>query len=112
MAKVFGAEVHLLGLLELKEEEGALRTYVSQSADYMEREGVRHSYLIRECSTYSDTVLGYADEVKADLVVINTEQDRIISQLFLGTNAQQIVHNSQLPVLCVHPADIFTLSKS
>ena len=50
--------------------------------------------------------------INADLVVINTEQDRIISQLFLGTNAQQIVHNSQLPVLCVHPADIFTLSKS
>jgi len=56
--------------------------------------------------------LGYAESINADLVVINTEQDRIISQLFLGTNAQQIVHNSQLPVLCVHPADIFTLSKS
>lgn len=110
MAKVFGSEVHVLGLLELKEEEGALRTYVSQSADYLEREGVRHSYLIRECSTYSDTVLGYADEVKADLVVINTEQDRIISQLFLGTNAQQIVHKSQIPVLCIHPEDYINIS--
>lgn len=110
MAKVFGAEVHVLGLLELREEEGALRTYVSQSADYLDREGVRNTYLIRECSTYSDSVLEYADEVKADLLVINTEQDRIISQLFLGTNAQQIVHKSQIPVLCIHPEDYINIS--
>jgi nucleotide-binding universal stress UspA family protein len=37
----------------------------------------------------------------------------MLAQLFLGTNAQQIVHNAQLPVLCVHPNDkIFTLTKS
>ena len=59
---------------------------------------------------YSDTVLGYAEEVKADLVVINTEQDRIISQLFLGTNAQQIVNKSQIPVLCIHPEDYINVS--
>ena len=110
MARVFGSEVHVLGLLDLKEEEGALRTYVSQSADYLEREGVPCKFLIREYNTYSDTVLGYADEVKADLVVINTEQDRFISQLFLGTNAQQIVHKSQIPVLCIHPEDYINVS--
>ena len=112
MAQLFDSEVHLLGLLEVKDEEGALRTYVSQSADYLERDGVRYKFLIRDYSnsSYSDAVLGYADEVKADLVVINTEQDRIISQLFLGTNAQQIVHKSQLPVLCIHPEDYINVS--
>ena len=110
MAKIFGSEVHVLGLLELKEEEGALRTYVSQCTDYLEREGIPYSFLIRDFGTYSDTVLGYAEEVKADLVVINTEQDRIISQLFLGTNAQQIVNKSQIPVLCIHPEDYINVS--
>ena len=86
MAKMFGSEIHILGLQEFPEEQ--------------------------KYSNYSDTVLTYCENIKADLVVINTEQDRIISQLFLGTNAQQIVHNSQIPVLCVHPADIITLSKS
>ena len=110
MAKIFGSEVHILGLLELKEEEGALRTYVSQSAEYMEHEGVPCRYLIRDFGTYSDTVLGYAEEVNADLVVINTEQDKIISQLFLGTNAQQIVNKSQIPVLCIHPEDYINVA--
>ena len=106
MAKMFGAEVHVLGLLDLKEEEKALRIYVQQSTDYLDREGVKYTFEIRTYSNYCDTVLQYAEEVKSDLLVINTEQDRILSQLFLGTNAQQIVHRSQIPVLCVHPEDL------
>ena len=110
MAKIFGSEVHILGLLDLKEEESALRTYVQQSMDYLEKEGVKYHFDIRPYSSYCDTVLNYADELQADLVVINTEQDRIISQIFLGTNAQQIVHRSQIPVLCIHPADFINVS--
>lgn len=110
MARIFGSEVYILGLRDLKEEEGQLRTYIGQSIDFLEREGVSYHSEIRSYSTYSDTVLGYADEVKADLVVINTEQDAIISQFFLGTNAQQIVHKSQLPVLCIHPEDYINVA--
>lgn len=110
MAKIFGSEVHVLGLLDLKEEESALRTYVGQSIDYLEKEGVPYHFEIRPYSTYSDTVLSYADEIKADLVIINTEQDKVISQFFLGTNAQQVVHKSQIPVLCIHPADYINVA--
>ena len=110
MAKIFGSEVHILGLLDLKEEESALRTYIGQSIDYLEREGIPYHFEIRSYSTYSDTVLKYADDIKADLVIINTEQDRVISQIFLGTNAQQVVHKSQIPVLCIHPEDYINIA--
>ena len=110
MAKIFGSEVHILGLLDLKEEESALRTYIGQSIDFLERENVPYNFEIRTYSTYSDTVLHYADEIKADLVIINTEQDRLISQFFLGTNAQQVVHKSQIPVLCIHPEDYINVA--
>ena len=110
MAKIFGSEVYILGLLDLKEEESALRTYIGQSIDYLERENVPYHFEIHTYSTYSDTVLSYADEIKADLVIINTEQDRLISQFFLGTNAQQVVHKSQIPVLCIHPEDYINIA--
>ncbi len=110
MAKIFGSEVYILGLLDLKEEESALRTYIGQSIDFLERENVPYHFEIRTYSTYSDTVLHYADEIKADLVIINTEQDRLISQFFLGTNAQQVVHKSQIPVLCIHPEDYINVA--
>lgn len=110
MAKIFDSEVYILGLLDMKEDETALRTYVQQSVDYLDKEGIRYQTEIRPYSNYCDTVMGYCDDIKADLVVINTEQDRIISQIFLGTNAQQIVHRSQIPVLCIHPADYINVS--
>ncbi len=112
MAKMFGSEIHILGLQEFPEEAAQLNAYIAQTEEYLNHEGIKHVTSVQKYSNYSDTVLTYCENIKADLVVINTEQDRIISQLFLGTNAQQIVHNSQIPVLCVHPADIITLSKS
>ena len=110
MARIFGAKVHLLGLLDLKEEESALRTYVGQSADFLEKEGVPYEIELQNYSNYCDTVLNFANEIKADLIIINTEQDRVISQLFLGTNAQQVVHKSQIPVLCIHPEDYINVA--
>ena len=110
MAKIFDSEVRILGLLDMKEDESALRTYVQQSVDYLEKEGIRYQTEIRPYSNYCDTVLNFANEIKADLITINTEQDRVISQIFLGTNAQQIVHRSQIPVLCIHPADYINVA--
>ena len=110
MARIFGAKVHLLGLLDLKEEESALRTYVGQSADFLEKEGVPYDIELQTYSNYCDTVLDFASDIKADLIIINTEQDRVISQLFLGTNAQQVVHRSQIPVLCIHPEDYINVA--
>ncbi len=110
MARIFGSKVYLLGLLDLKEEESALRTYVNQSADFLEKEGVPYNIEIEPYSNYCETVMHYADSIQADLVVINTEQDRVISQIFLGTNAQQIVHKSQIPVLCIHPEDYINVA--
>jgi len=110
MAKIFDSEVHILALLDMKEDEATLKAYVQQSIDYLEKEGVQYQVETREYSSYCDTVMNYCDDIKADLVVINTEQDRIISQIFLGTNAQQIVHRSQIPVLCIHPADYISVA--
>jgi nucleotide-binding universal stress UspA family protein len=83
---------------------------VNQSADYLEKEGVPYNIEIESYSNYCETVMHYSDSIKADLVVINTEQDRVISQIFLGTNAQQIVHKSQIPVLCIHPEDYINVA--
>ncbi len=112
MARMFDSEIHILGLMDSPDQASQLRAYMVQTAEFLANEGVKFKSVVRKYGNYSDAVLSYADSIKADLVVINTEQDRLISQFFLGTNAQQIVHNSQLPVLCVHPADIFYLSKT
>lgn len=111
MAKIFNAQVDILGLLDMEEDTSTLRTYIRQVEDKLFNEGVSYRTVFRKYSNYSDTVLNFANEVKGDLVIINTEQDKILARLFLGTNAQQIVHRSQIPVLCIHPEDINWLAK-
>lgn len=111
IAKLTRAEICLLGLIGGKADENQVRTYVRQIEEFVTKEGVKITSTVRPYTNYCDTVLDFAEEKKAQMIVINTEQDRFISQIFLGTNAQQIVHKSQTPVLCLHPKDIVTLSK-
>lgn len=111
MAKVFGSKVHILGLLETSDDAYTLKTYLKQVENYFEKENIPYTSVGREYENYSETVLKYASDINADLVVINTEQDRLLARLFLGTNAQQIVHNAQIPVLCIHPEDIGDIAR-
>lgn len=111
MARIFGSKVFILGLLESAEDALTLRTYLKQVEEFFANEGIEYNCCGRKYHDYSKTVLDYAASINADLVVINTEQDRLIARLFLGTNAQQIVHNSQIPVLCIHPEDIGDIAR-
>lgn len=112
LAHLFGSEVHLLGLYDDEAQTNELKIYLMQAAELMGKQNVPCKSTLQKYTNYSDALLSYAESIDADLVVINTEQDRMVAQLFLGTNAQQIVHNAQLPVLSVHPNDkLFFLSK-
>lgn len=111
MAKLFTSNIYVLGLIDTKQNESDLNTYIKQTEAFMTKENIKFNYEIRNYNNYTDDVLAYASEINADLIVINTEQDRVLAQLFLGTNAQQIVHKSQIPILCIHPKDIFGLAK-
>lgn len=113
MARIFGSRVHILGLIDSPVYASDLRTYIFQIEEYMKQEGVKYSSVVKRYSNYCDTVMKYAEDIDADLVAINTEQNipLNVARIFLGTNAQQIVHHSQIPVLCIHPHDIGWLSK-
>ena len=111
MAQIFGSTVDILGLIETAQDAFTLRTYLKQVENYFASLGIPYTSVGRRYENYSETVLNYAEEVHADLLVITSEQHKPLARLFLGTNAQQIVHNSQIPVLCVHPADIGSIAR-
>lgn len=111
MARIFGSHIHILGLLDVPADEATLNAYMKQSADYLEAEKIPHTMIVRKSTNACDTILSYAYEINADLLVIHTEQDKFLKQLFLGTNAQQIVHKSQIPVLSLHPEDYINFAR-
>lgn len=109
-AQLFGSTVHILGLVETAQDAFTLKSYLKQVEAYFTSKNIPHTSVGRRYENYTDTVLQYAEEVHADLLVITSEQ-RKHAALFLGTNAQEIVHSSQIPVLCVHPADIGSVAR-
>lgn len=113
VAKIFGSTIHVLGLIDDPIYKDELRAYIAQTEKFLKTEGVNYISKVKRYRNYCDTVMAYSEKINADLVVINTEQNVPISiaRLFLGTNAQQIVHHSQIPVLCIHPHDIGSLAR-
>lgn len=111
VAKNTGAAIHVLGLSASDQDDSDLSTYIRQIEKLVDKENIPMTSQICRYSNYADTVLDVADELGIDLIVINTEQDRVIAQMFLGTNAQQIVHRAQIPVMCLHPKDIVNFAK-
>ncbi|MFN0187268.1 MAG: universal stress protein [Bacteroidia bacterium] len=51
----------------------------------------------------SDEVLAHANEINADLIMIMTQQELEWTEYFIGTESQQIINNSEIPVCSIRP---------
>jgi nucleotide-binding universal stress UspA family protein len=53
---------------------------------------------------FATEVLTYADNVKADLLLVMTHTERNLTEMVIGTLTQQLVNRSEtIPVMCIHP---------
>jgi nucleotide-binding universal stress UspA family protein len=106
LARLFGAEVHVVGIHTLRGfgNRRKIRSYISQVASYVEEKV--------PCETnevFGDNVVelinNYAQAVKADLISITTERPSGIS-LVIGNTVHQILNKAEIPVLCLTPKNI------
>jgi nucleotide-binding universal stress UspA family protein len=106
LAKLFGAEVHVVGIHTLRGlgNKRKIRSYISQVASYIEDKV--------PCETnevFGDNVVelvnNYAQAIKADLISITTERPSGIS-LIIGNTVHQILNKAEIPVLCLTPKNI------
>ncbi|MBP5536044.1 MAG: universal stress protein [Bacteroidales bacterium] len=111
-AQTFGSTIHVLGLYtsESQAQRDTVNKYVNQVHILLDRQGVKHQYSFVEVErNLTVTTLEYAERVNADMIVIMTEQESSISNLLLGSYAQQMLHLSKIPVLSIQPEDIGSL---
>ena len=111
MAKAFGAKIHLLGQYENSSHAQTIAIYMKQAEAFLQKQNITYVAETMQSKALADDMLAYADTINADLIVISTEQDQVLSSLFIGTTAQQLVHHSLIPILSVHPADINSLAR-
>jgi len=110
LAKMFKSEVHLLAThsSQLKSIQRLAEKYIQQATSYLFANEV---HFVEDSIVSNDMTKGmllYAKNVDADLIAIMTEQETPSSAL-LGLQAQQVISQSLVPVLCIHPQENFVL---
>lgn len=95
--------IHVLGIHTTKNKtvRSEVEGYVHSVEKLLEKDGIKYitAYVDAENTTLS--TIDYADKVNADLIVIMSEQEKTLSNIFLGPYAQQMINHSHIPVLTV-----------
>ena len=110
IAKLFRSHVIVLSThySHLKSIQRIAENYAGQAIRYLVRNKIKP---VRDALVSSDitkAVLEYASVKRIDLISIMTEQETPIN-ILLGPHAQQLVNQSPIPVMCIHPQEHFCL---
>lgn len=107
LAKSFNAEVMILGLVTSNAMKTLVNSYCKQVEKYLDGENVINSIHIREADNITDAALQFTKEINGDLVAIMTEQETTLSNLLLGSYAQQMINHSEIPVITLRAKNLY-----
>lgn len=107
LAENLKASIHVLGVSTAKDKEAEhiIGNYIRQTCNSIDEHGIVNTSDIKLGGNITNVTIAYAEEIKADLIVIMTEQEPQIGSFFLGKFAQQMVNNSPVPVLVIPTRD-------
>ena len=107
----FGSQIVIVSVLETKDDFqlNHLRRQMVQVHRYVEDHGVKvTSDMIEKNGTVAETIIAFANEAKGDLLMIMTQQENDFTDLFIGSQAQEIINKSDIPVLSIIPKPVET----
>ncbi len=110
LAHLFMSEVHVVGThsSHLTSIQRLAEKYVQQSSTYLFSHDIKCVEDNIVATDITKATLQYAKDVKADLIAIMTEQETP-ANILLGPHAQQLINQSPVPVLSIHPQENFCL---
>lgn len=113
VADLFNAKIHILGLIDSKQEIelNKFKTKLKAIEAVIEKDELPFSTTVVEGDSLAEEAMAYAVENRCDLIVINTGHESKMGGSFLGAFVQHIVNHSKIPVLSLkHHADHYMLS--
>ena len=84
----------------VSEQEEKSKTYISAVENGLKAEGFRVSTLLR-IGSVAEVILGVAEELEADVIAMSTHGRTGPARWLLGSIAERVVHNSNIPVLLI-----------
>lgn len=106
-AKLFDSKIYVVSVLSFWQEyfydAFKLEKDLEDTVRKIKRAGVEVEVHSLRYGDIADSVMGFARDVNADLIIIMTRQERKWSEPIIGSNARAIIERSEVPVLSVHP---------
>jgi len=109
-AKRFGSIIRVVSVLKTNDEfvVNRLTRQLDQVKKFIEKEGVDcTAEIVRDTKgdqSLAESIIDYANKSKGDLIMIMTQQEEDFTDFFIGSSAQEIINNSDIPVLSIIPS--------
>jgi nucleotide-binding universal stress UspA family protein len=109
LGKLYGATIRVVSVLFTLDEfvVNRLTRQMEQVKNFIKKAGVKCTAemikVIKGHETLAHAVIDYSNKVDADLIMIMTQQEGEITPLFIGSTAQGIINNSDIPVMSIVP---------
>ena len=109
LAEYFAAEIHILALYatQLKSISRKADEFAHKADIYLKDRNIKHQVESVFSENTTNAILTYADAVKADVISIMTEQENNSTSVLLGPHAQQMINQSEIPILSIKPASFY-----
>ncbi|MCB2207090.1 MAG: universal stress protein [Bacteroidetes bacterium] len=108
LAKKFNATIHLLKIFNtpLSVIRKRIDKYGEDAIACLKEEKVKFVNGEIEADNVAASIIKYSRQNKIDLISIMTDQDTTTANKFLGPYAQQLINNSEIPVLSLRSKEI------
>lgn len=106
VAKYFSSTIHIISIHEDDEFlDKRVRNNMHQVESFLKKQKLNTTseVLTETTENFAKATLHYAKKIKADLLIIMTQQEKTFSEYVFGSYAQQIVKSSTVPVMSVNP---------
>jgi len=105
IAKYFKSIVKIMSVIDTSDEFliNKLERQMEQVVDFISSHQINCTGEFVDNKNISDGVISYSQKVQADLIIIMTQQEIDWTLHFIGTESQQIINNSDIPVCSIRP---------
>ncbi|MGP8217498.1 MAG: universal stress protein [Bacteroidia bacterium] len=109
LGKLYGSTIRVVSVLFTLDEfvVNKLTRQMEQVRAYIQKAGVKSTAemikAIKGDESLAQAIIDYSNKVDADLIMIMTQQENDSTPLFIGSTAQGIINNSDVPVMSIVP---------
>jgi nucleotide-binding universal stress UspA family protein len=108
----FGSRINIISILKKENTVNKLlkQVQLKQVKNAIQKNGIecQTDFIMDKEGEVAEIVLKYSERIEADLIIIMTQQKQNMIDFYIGSTAQTIISNSEIPVLSINPTAKFS----